>query len=87
MAFKKQEQVIRNPHIRSIEIRLIRTIGESDEGYPQGALYSLTIDDQFNNPMGHRGGDLMSHLTNAQKNALISFMDAMWAKAEAEVIG
>ena len=85
MPFNKQDQVIRNPHIRNLEIILHRTIEEGEP--PQGIEFRLTIDDQFDHPMGHRHGDLLPHLTNAQKNALVSFMDAMWAKAESEVIG
>ena len=84
MAFNKQNPVTRNPHIRNLEITLFRTI---DDGPSQGIEFELTIDDQFDNPMGHRSGDLVPHLTNKQKNALIDFMDAMWAKAEEEVIG
>jgi len=87
MAFKIQDQVIRNPHIRNLEIRLHRTIDEDNPEFPQGIEFRLIIDDQFDSPMGHRHGDLVPHLTNKQKNALISFMDAMWAKAEDEVIG
>ncbi len=84
MPFDKQEQVIRNPHIRNLEIRLHRTIDEDD---PQGIEFRLTIDDQWDHPMGHRSGDLVPHLTAGQISALQGFMDAMWAKAEEEVIG
>lgn len=87
MTFNKQDQVIRNPHIRDLEITLHRTIDEDDHDYPQGIEFRLTIDDQWDSPMGHRSGDLVPHLTTAQKTALIDFMDAMWAKAEEEVIG
>lgn len=87
MAFKHQDQVVRNPHIRDVEITLHRTIEEDAPEYPQGIEFRITIDDQFDSPMGHRHGDLMPHLTTAQKNALQNFMDQMWAKAEEEVIG
>ena len=87
MPFKHQDQVTREPHIRDLEITLHRTIDEDDHDYPQGIEFRLIIDDQFNSPMGHRHGDLVPHLTNAQKTALIDFMDVMWAKAVEEVIG
>lgn len=87
MSFNKQDPVTRKPHIKNLEIILHRTIDEDDPGYPQGIEFRLTIDDQFDHSMGHRSGDLILHLTTAQKNALQSFMDDMWAKAEAEVIG
>ena len=87
MTFKIQDQVIRNPHIRDLDIKLTRTIDEDDSDYPQGIEFRLTIDDQWGHPMGHRSGDLLPHLTNGQRDALIDFMDAMWAKAESEVIG
>ena len=87
MTFNKQDQVIRNPHIRDLQITLYRTIDEDHPKYPQGIEFRLTIDDQFDSPMGHRHGDLIPHLTNGQKTALQDFMDALWAKAEAEVIG
>ena len=87
MAFQHQDTVTRNPHIRDIEITLYRTIDEDDHDYPEGVEFRITIDDQWDHPMGHRHGDLVPHLTNGQKNALQDFMDAMWAKAEAEVIG
>ncbi len=87
MPFEKQDQVTRNPHIRKLEVRLFRTIDEDDHEYPQGIEFALGIDDQWNTPMGHRSGNLIPHLTAAQKTALQNFMDAMWAKAEAEVIG
>ena len=54
MPFKKQDQVTRNPHLRNIEIRLYRTIDEDNPEYPQGIEFRLTIDDQFDSPMGHR---------------------------------
>ena len=87
MAFEIQEVVVREPHIRDLEIRLYRTIDEDDPEYPQGIEFGLTIDDQYNIPMGHRSGDLVPHLTSGQITALQGFMDAMWAKAETEVIG
>ena len=87
MTFEIQDQVIRNPHIRDLEITLHRTIDEHDHDYPQGIEFRLTIDDQFNHPMGHRSGDLVPHLTSGQITALQGFFDAMWAKAEDEVIG
>lgn len=87
MTFNKQDPVTRNPHIKDLEITLHRTIDEDDRDYPQGIEFRVTIDDQFDHSMGHRSGDLLPHLTADQKTALQSFMDAMWTKAEDEVIG
>ena len=84
MTFNKQDPVTRNPHIRDLEITLHRTI---EDGGSEGIEFRLTIDDQFDQPMGHRSGNLVSYLTNAQKTALQNFMDVMWVKAEVEVIG
>ena len=87
MPFDKQEQVTRIPHIRDLEITLHRTIDEDDHDFPQGIEFRLTIDDQFDSPMGHRHGDLMPHLSAEIKINLQSFMDWVWAKANDEVIG
>jgi hypothetical protein len=87
MTFQHQDPVTRNPHIRDIEIVLHRTIDEDERNYPEGIEFRITIDDQWGHPMGHRSGDLVPHLTQAQKTALQGFMDAMWTKAETEVIG
>lgn len=84
MAFQPQHPVTRNPVIRDIEITLKRTT-EPDEP-PQSVEYRITIDDQFGHPMNHLHGDLIPHLTTGQKDQLIAFMDAMWAKAQDEVI-
>lgn len=87
MTFQHQDPVTRNPHIRNIEITLHRTTDEDDHDYPEGIEFRITIDDQFGQPMGHRSGDLVPHLSSAQKTALQNFMDSMWTKAETEVIG
>ena len=87
MPFDKQDSVTRNPHIRDLVIRLVRTTDEDDHDYPQGIDFSLTIDDQFDSPMGHRHGDLVPHLPAKLKADLQSFMDWVWAKANDEVIG
>lgn len=87
MTFLIQDTVIRNPHIRDIMIVLRRTIDEDDRYFPEGIEFRITIDDQWDHPMGHRSGNLVPHLTAKQKTALQNFMDAMWLKAETEVIG
>lgn len=87
MTFQPQGSVTRNPSIRDIEITLHRTTDENDHDYPEGIEFKIIIDDQFGHPMGHRHGDLVPHLTTAQITALQGFMDAMWTKAETEVIG
>lgn len=84
MIFNKQDPVTRNPHIRDLEITVHRTI---EDGGSEGIEFRITIDDQFDSPMGHRGGNLVPHLTPGQITALQSFMDALWQKAEDEVIG
>ncbi len=87
MPFDKQDPVTREPHIRNLAIRLFRTVDEDDKDYPEGVEFRLTIDDQFDSPMGHESGDLMPHLPAAIKVDLQSFMDWVWAKANEEVIG
>ena len=86
MTFQHQGTVTRNPSIKDIEITLNRTTDEDDHDYPEGIEFRITIDDQWGHPMGHRSGDLVPHLTQAQKTALQGFMDAMWQKAQDEVI-
>ena len=83
MVFIKQDSVTRNPHIKDLVITLYR----GPIVPHQSIEFSLTIDDQFDSPMGTISGNLVPHLTAGQITALQSFMDAMWAKAESEVIG
>lgn len=84
MTFQQQQPVTRNPVIRDIEITLKRT---TDPDEPQQSVeFLITIDDQLGHPMNHLHGDLIPHLTTPQKNQLIAFMDAMWAKAQEEVL-
>lgn len=84
--FERQRPVTRNPQIRDIEIVLFRTTDEKHPEGPQSVRFRITIDDQFNQPMNHLHGDLLPHLTPAQTRGLIDFMDAMWTKAQDEVI-
>ena len=86
MPFNQQPQVIRDPHIREIEITLFRTIDlEHPEG-PQSVRFRITIDDQLNQPMNHLHGDLIPHAPPAIVTALQDVMDWVWTKAETEVI-
>ena len=87
MAFNRKDPVTRNPHIRKLEVSLYRSVMPEDHEYPEGAVFRLVIDDQLDLPMDVYSGDLTPHLTPAQITALQGFMDALWAKAEAEVIG
>lgn len=86
MAFEPQYPVTRIPQIRDIEIVLFRTTDEEHPEGPQSVKFRITIDDQFGHPMNHLHGDLLPHLTPAQTQGLVDFMDAMWAKAQDEVI-
>jgi hypothetical protein len=36
--------------------------------------------------MSHVSGNLIPHLTTAQKTQLTAFMDALWTKAEDEIL-
>ena len=86
MTFQPQPSVTRNPHIREIEIVMIRTINPGNPEGPQSMRFRITIDDQFDQPMNHLHGDLVPHLTPNIKQQLLDFMDWIWAKAEDEVI-
>lgn len=84
MTFQRQQPVTRNPAIRDIEITLKRTTDPDEPS--QSVEFRIAIDDQFGRPMNHLHGDLIPHLTTPQKNQLIAFMDAMWTKAQEEVL-
>lgn len=87
MTFQHQDSVARNPHIRDVRIILFRTIDEDDNDYPESVDFRINIYDQTGHRMAGRSGDLVPHLTAGQITALQSFMDAMWTKAETEIIG
>lgn len=87
MAFKKQDPVMRNPHIRSLTITIRKNIIQDDIDSPGGVSFRIRIEDQDDELMKSLDGNLAPHLTPAQKTALQNFMDVMWAKAEEEVIG
>ena len=84
--FDMQHPVTRNPVIREIEIVLFRTTDEGHPEGPQSVKFGITIDDQWGHPMNSLHGNLLPHLTSAQIQSIISFMDAMWTKAQSEVI-
>ena len=87
MAFPQQAQVTQTPtRVRSLEIRIYKSVDEDDIEYPRGIEYRFTVDDQNDQAMNHYHGDLIPHLTVAQKTAIEAFFDAMWTKAEAEAI-
>lgn len=83
--FDPHQTLVRTPHIGTIRIELMRTVNPG-ENQAQQIEYRVTIDDQFDNAIGHRSGNLIPHLTIAQKDQLIAFMDMLWAKAETEIL-
>lgn len=85
MPFESQPSVMRDPHIREIEITMFRTVEEDHPEGPQSMRFRITVDDQFNQPMNHLHGDLIPHLPDNIKRQLLDFMDWIWAKAKAEV--
>ena len=87
MAFEPQHSVTRNPQIREIEIVLFRTTDLDHSNSSQSVRFRITIDDQFGHAMNHLHGSLLPHLTQVQVQNLLDFMDAMWAKAQDEMIG
>lgn len=86
MAFEQQSSVTRNPKIREMEITLFKTTNEDHPEGPYSARFRIAIDDQFDQPMNHLHGDLLGHLTTAQKTAIKNFVDSLWDKAEEEAI-
>ena len=87
MAFPQQAEVTRTPtRVRRLEIRLYKSVDEDDPEFPRGIEYRFTVDEQHDQAMNHFHGDLLPHLTAAQKTAIESFFDQMWAKAETEAI-
>ncbi len=82
--------VTRIPHIGTVRIELVRTVNPSEleDGKLQEVNFVVLVDDQFDNHIDKdmRDGDLIPHLTTAQKNQLIAFMDTMWIKAENEIL-
>lgn len=85
MPFQEQPSVTRNPHIREIEIIMLRTTDENHPEGPQSMQFRITIDDQYGQPMNHLHGGLIPHLPNGVKQQLLDFMDWIWNKAEEEV--
>ncbi len=82
-SFEQQTAVTRNPRIDSIQILLSRSVNPDQAA--QSIIYSIAIYDQFNEPMKHKRGNLVPHLTTAQKNQLSAFMDMIWTKVESEI--
>jgi len=86
LSFQQQPSVTRDPHIRSLEITLRRTIDPDDPEGPQSARFQITIDDQLDQPMNHLHGNLIPHAPPTVVQALLDLMDWAWNKAVAEVI-
>lgn len=87
MPFERQESVMRNPHIKEVEVTMFRTIDLDDPSGLQSIRFRITIYDQFDQPMSHLHGDLIPHLASTIRQQLLAFMDWLWTKAEDEVIG
>lgn len=86
-AFEQQQSVSKNPQeIRNVEVVLFRTIKDGIVEAGQSIGYSIAVNDQFGETMKHYRGDLIPHLTTAQKDQLIAFMDMLWQKAEDEIL-
>ncbi len=87
-AFDQHTSIARTPHIGTIKIELTRTVNPDIliNGVLQAIEYRVSIDDQFDNAMSHKSGDLIPHLTAGQITQLQAFMDSMWVKAENEIL-
>ena len=86
MTFERQDTVVQEPEIERIEVYLMRTTRPYNNGPAQKVTFQLHITDQNGVSMRELNGNLIPHLTSAQIATLISFMDEMWVKAEAEVL-
>ena len=86
MVFEPYEPLNPVGHIHELEITLLRTVDEDHPEGPQSVRFRLSVYNQLNQPVDHKHGNLLPHLTPAQVQGLIDFMDTMWAKAEDEVI-
>jgi hypothetical protein len=87
MAFEPQPTVNRVPsEISTLEITLLDTTEEDDPRGPKAALYRITVEDQYGQPMNHYNGDLVPHLTSAQVQGLLDFMDDLRSQAESEIL-
>ena len=87
MAFNPQQTITKIPtEISTIEINLWVTTDKHDPRAPKGAEYKIHIDDQNGRTMNYVSGDLVPHLTPAQVQWLLKFMDDIKAQAEAQVL-
>ena len=72
------------PHIGTLTVVLIMSVNPDNPATE--VKFSVAIDNQFNNTMRFKDGNLIPYLTTAQKNQLIAFMDLLWTKAEDEIL-
>ena len=86
MPFDSYEPIVVIPHIHEVEITLFRTVEEDHPEGPQSVRYRLSVFNQRNEPVDHKGGDLIPHAPQAIRDALQQIMDWAWTKAEAEVL-
>ncbi len=88
MAFDPKPQVQRTAtKVRTITVELFYGLDEEDSSYgDRYARFEARVDDQFGQPMNWRRGDLIPHLTTAQRNQLIAFMNILRTKAESEIL-
>ena len=84
-AFDPHTPIVLTPHIGTVEIVLMRTVNPS-QPVSETVKFTVIVDDQFHNDMDSRSGNLAPHLTSGQITQLQNFMDAMWTKAEDEIL-
>ena len=84
-AFESHQAVVRTPHIGAVEIQIRRSVNPNDQ-QQETVKYIVTIDDQFDDGITEKNGNLLPHLTTAQKNQLSAFMDVLWQKADDEIL-
>ena len=83
--FETEQQIVKTPHIGTLTIQLQKTVNPSEPS-AQSVKFIIVIDDQFNNSMGAKNGDLLPYLTAAQITQLSNFMNMLWQKAENEIL-
>ena len=84
-AFEQHQQITSTPQIGSIMIQLHRTV-DPKAFKQQSVQYIVEVTDENHKTLANKSGDLIPQLTSGQITQLQAFMDAMWTKAETEIL-
>ena len=87
MAWPTEENRVPTSILR-ISVTLLDSLETDIDGdlIGQSAEFSLYIVDQNGQPIKEIGGDLVPHITTAQRNALMDFMTSLRAQAETQLL-